>query len=106
MLSLYEASHLAFPGEDLLDEARKFTRKHLNDRIRSGNLSKDVAEEISHALEIPLHQRMRRLEARRYIEAYGKRPDANRILLEFAKWDFNVVQSTLQNDLKDLSRYI
>nr|BAS30550.1 isoprene synthase [Ficus septica] len=105
MLSLYEASHLAFQGESLWDEAREFTRTHLNDLIRSDDLSKDVAEEIRHALELPLHQRMNRLEARRYIEGYAKRSDANRVLLEFAKWDFNMVQSTLQNDLKDLSRW-
>nr|BAS30551.1 isoprene synthase [Ficus virgata] len=105
MLSLYEASHLAFQGESPWGEAREFTRTHLNDLIRSGDLSKDVAEEIRHALELPLHQRMNRLEARRYIEGYAKRSDANRVLLEFAKWDFNMVQSTLQNDLKDLSRW-
>ncbi|GMN58047.1 hypothetical protein TIFTF001_027146 [Ficus carica] len=105
MLSLYEASHLAFQGESFLEEAREFTRTHLNDLIRSDDLSKDVVEEIRHALELPLHQRMNRLEARRYIEGYGKRSDANRVLLEFAKWDFNMVQSTLQNDLKDLSMW-
>nr|WBW04279.1 terpene synthase [Ficus benjamina] len=105
MLTLYEASYLAFQGESLLDEAREFTRTHLNDLIISDDLSKDVTEEIMRALELPLHQRMNRLEARRYIEGYAKRSDANRVLLEFAKWDFNMVQSTLQNDLKDLSRW-
>ncbi|GMN27473.1 hypothetical protein TIFTF001_001653 [Ficus carica] len=105
MLSLYEASHLAFQGESLLDEAREFTRTHLNDLIRSDDLSKDVTEEIRQALELPLHHRMKRLEAERYIEEYAKRSDANRVLLEFAKWDFNMVQLTLQNDLKDLSSF-
>ncbi|PON48545.1 Squalene/phytoene synthase [Parasponia andersonii] len=32
---------------------------------------------------------MSRPEARSYIEAYNKRPDANPVLLEVAKWDFN-----------------
>ncbi|PON82658.1 Terpene synthase, N-terminal domain containing protein [Trema orientale] len=30
-----KASHLAFEGENLLDEAREFTRRHLNDLIKS-----------------------------------------------------------------------
>ncbi|KAE8075783.1 hypothetical protein FH972_014471 [Carpinus fangiana] len=103
MLSLYEASYLAFEGESLLDEAMAFTRMHLKDL--EGDVSKSMAEQVSHALEVPLHHRMLRLEARWYIEAYNKREDANSLLLELAKLDFNIVQSVLQNDLQDVSRW-
>ncbi|GLT66406.1 hypothetical protein SLA2020_387710 [Shorea laevis] len=48
---------------------------------------------------------MLRLEARWYIEAYSKREDANSLLLELAKLDFNIVQSVLQSDLQDMSRW-
>lgn len=102
MLSLYEASYFAFEGESLLDEAKAFTSIHLNNL--KGDQSKSLREQVAHALELPLHHRMLRLEARWSIEEYSKRSDANKALLEEAKLDFNMVQSTLQSDLKDMSR--
>ncbi|XP_048328356.2 tricyclene synthase EBOS, chloroplastic [Ziziphus jujuba] len=101
LLSLYEASHLAFEGEDLLDEAKEFTRMHL----KNLDANHILAEQVNHALELPLHHRMLKLEARWSIEAYSKRFDANQALLELAKLDFNMVQSTLQRELKDMSRW-
>ncbi|GLT65719.1 hypothetical protein SLA2020_381330 [Shorea laevis] len=103
ILSLYEASYLAFEGEKFLEEAMTFTRMHLKDL--KGDVSKNMREQVSHALEVPLHHRMLRLEARWYIEAYNKREDANSLLLELAKLDFNIVQSVLLSDLQDMSRW-
>ncbi|XVE49792.1 hypothetical protein DITRI_Ditri01bG0110100 [Diplodiscus trichospermus] len=103
MLSLYEASRLAFEGEDLMDEALMFTRMHIPEL--QGEQENGLPEQVTHALELPLHRRMLRLEARWYIEAYSKRPAAKLTLLELAKLDFNLVQSTLQGDLKDMSRW-
>ena len=84
------------------DEALAFSRMHLKDLKR--DVSKSIAEQISHALEVPLHHRMLRLEARWYIEAYSKREDANGVLLELAKLDFNIVQSVHQTELQEMSR--
>lgn len=106
MLALYEASYLAFEGEHLLDEAREFTCMHLNNVRKEEYSSQSLNDQVIHGLEFPLHHRMPRLQARWYIEAYGKRPDANKVLFEDAKLDFNMVQSTLQSDLKDMSRYV
>uniref|UniRef100_A0A2N9IXM4 Terpene synthase N-terminal domain-containing protein n=1 Tax=Fagus sylvatica TaxID=28930 RepID=A0A2N9IXM4_FAGSY len=103
MLSLYEASYLAFEGENLLDEAKAFTSMHLKDLKR--DVTKSIEEQIIHALELPYHHRMQRLEARWYIEAYSKKEDANRALLELAKLDFNIVQSVHQRELQDMSRW-
>jgi isoprene synthase len=102
MLSLYEASYVAYEGENILEEAMEFTRMHLKDL--KGEVSKSMAEQVSHTLEVPLHRGMLRLEARWYIEAYITREDANSLLLELAKLDFNIVQSVLQSDLQDMSR--
>ena len=104
MLSLYEASFLGYEGEHILDEARAFTCFHLRNLLNEGRSGSIILEQVSHALELPLHRRIQRLEARWYIEAYGKRKDANRVLLEAAKLDFNIVQSTLQKDLQEMSR--
>ncbi|CAN6571653.1 unnamed protein product [Malus baccata var. baccata] len=104
MLSLYEASYFSFEGESLLDEGLAFSTIYLKN-LSGANVTKGLAEQVSHALELPLHHRMQRLEARWYIEAYSKRPDANPVLLEIAKRDFNKVQCTLQRDLKEVSRW-
>lgn len=103
LLSLHEASYLGFEGENLLDEAMEFTTMHLKDL--KGDVSRTLKEEVRHSLEMPLHRRMRRLEQRRYIDAYNMKEAHNRKLLELAKLDFNIVQSVHQRDLKDMSRW-
>lgn len=102
MLSLYEASYVASEGETILSEAMAFTNMHLKNLV--GNKDKNLQELVDHAMELPLHQRMPRLEARWYTEAYKRREDKDDVLLELAILDFNMVQSILQVDLEDMSR--
>ncbi|KAK5784240.1 hypothetical protein PVK06_038762 [Gossypium arboreum] len=102
MLSLYEASLLRFEGEDVMDEALVFTRMHLKGISEE---EKDLTQQVTRALDLPLHRKLLRLETRRYIEDYGERDNAKLNLLELAKVDFNMVQSTLQEDLKEMSRW-
>nr|AXY92166.1 terpene synthase 1 [Rhodomyrtus tomentosa] len=97
MLSLYEASHLAFEGEDILQKARTFAIEHLQNL--NPDVSKDLQDQVNHELELPLHRRMPLLEARRSIEAYSRRGYTN--LLELAATDFNTSQSILQKDLQE-----
>ncbi|XP_031264912.1 probable terpene synthase 12 [Pistacia vera] len=103
LLSLYEASYLAFEGEKLLDEARTFSRTHLTQLKRDTDST--ISDLVTHALELPLHHRTQRLEARWYIEIYSKKINANYSLLEFAQLDFNRVQAIYKTDLKDMSRW-
>ena len=103
MLSLYEASFLSIEGENILDEARDFSAQHLEEYVKQ-NKDKNLSATVSHALEIPLHWRMLRLEARWFIDIYRRREDMNPILLELAELDFNMVQATHQEDLKQVSR--
>ncbi|KAG5020994.1 hypothetical protein AAZX31_06G282600 [Glycine max] len=105
MLSLYEASFLSYEGEQILDEAKAFTSFHLKGALKEGRSNTMILEQVNHAMELPLHHRIQRLEARWYIESYAKRKDANMVLLEAAKLDFNIVQSTLQTDLQEMSRW-
>ncbi|CAK9178942.1 unnamed protein product [Ilex paraguariensis] len=70
-----------------------------------GHIDKSLVEKINHALELPLHHRMCRLEARWYIDVYSKNKEANQSLLELAVLNFNMVQSTLQSDLKTVARW-
>ena len=102
LLSLYEASYLGFEGENLLDEARAFSKIHLKN-LQGGTDTK-LAEKVSHALELPYHRRVHRLEARWFIENYEEKEPYDRILLELAKLDFNMVQSLMKKELQELLR--
>ncbi|KAM7500245.1 hypothetical protein LguiA_024659 [Lonicera macranthoides] len=106
MLYLYEASYLSKSGENMLDEARDFTTKHLQEYLKKNvdNKNDVIPILVSHALELPLHWRMLRLEARWFIDAYEKTNNKSTSLLEFAKLDFNMVQAIHQEDLKEMSR--
>ncbi|XP_062162911.1 (-)-germacrene D synthase-like [Alnus glutinosa] len=103
MLSLYEAAHLRVHGEDILDEALVFTTTHLE--AVAPHLSPPLATEVSHALKQPIHKGLPRLEARHYFSIYQKEGSHNKILLTFAKLDFNILQKLHQKDLSEITRW-
>nr|AIS39006.1 terpene synthase 1 [Salvia miltiorrhiza] len=107
MLQLYEASFLLREGEDTLELARQFSTKCLQRKLEEGGDEIDInlISWIRHSLEIPLHWRTQNLEARWFLDAYARRPDMNPIVFELAKLDFNIVQATQQQELKDISRW-
>ena len=102
LLSLYEAAHLGIYGEKTLEEAKEFSVRHLKCLREEVDLT--LVEQIKHSLEIPLHWKMPRLEARRYIDVYERVKGRSSVLLALAKLDFNVVQSVHQEEVKELSR--
>lgn len=104
MLYLYEASFLATEGESELEQARNWTEKHLREYLENKNNDQNVAELVHHALELPLHWKMLRLEARWFINFYKKRQDMIPLLLELAILDFNIVQAAHIQDLKYVAR--
>ncbi|KAJ0966084.1 hypothetical protein J5N97_027222 [Dioscorea zingiberensis] len=69
MLSLYEASFLGFDGEETLEEARNFTTKHLGDLIPC--MHPYLKVKVERSLELPLHWRTPRLEARWWWKKLG-----------------------------------
>ncbi|MCE3217054.1 hypothetical protein HAX54_010196, partial [Datura stramonium] len=104
MLYLYEASFLAIKGEKELELARNLTEKHLREYLaenKNNYMDQSLVELVHHALELPLHWRMLRLETKWFINFYKKRQD-NIIpfLLELASLDFNIVQAAHLQDLK------
>ncbi|KAK3195387.1 hypothetical protein Dsin_026697 [Dipteronia sinensis] len=111
MLSLYEAAHVGVHGEDILDEAIEFTTTHLQSyasvaTINHDHLSNPRAEQVIHALRRPLHKRVPRIEARRYISIYqDHEPSHNQALLKLAKIDFNLVQSLHKKEISQLCRW-
>ncbi|KAI8562099.1 hypothetical protein RHMOL_Rhmol03G0008300 [Rhododendron molle] len=105
MLYLYEASFLSFRDESKLEEAKDFATKNLKQYLERKDIDQDLALLVRHALELPLHWRMPRLEARWFIDLCERRPNMNPTLLELTKLDFNMVQATHQEDLKHASRW-
>lgn len=101
LISLYEAAHLAFMEESDLHEAKLLAMEHL---LKLKSQENQAPEHINHTLEIPLYQRMLRLQARGYIDACHKRQDANPLLLELATLDYNMIQATFKVELKEVSK--
>ncbi|MED6140144.1 hypothetical protein PIB30_090248 [Stylosanthes scabra] len=115
MLSLYEASFHSMENETVLDEARDFTTKYLKEYLSKNNNNDESDDNyddklylsvlINHALELPLHWRIPRWEAQWFINAYEQSKNMNPTLLQFAKLDFNILQTIYQQELKDSSRW-
>ncbi|EOX92383.1 Myrcene synthase, chloroplastic, putative isoform 1 [Theobroma cacao] len=104
LLNLYEASYHLVEGESILENARDFAAKHLKQCLKQ-NKDEYQFMLVEHALELPLHWRIERLEARWFIDVYERREDKIPILLELAKLDFNIVQAVHQDDLRYASNY-
>uniref|UniRef100_A0A2N9HR11 Terpene synthase N-terminal domain-containing protein n=1 Tax=Fagus sylvatica TaxID=28930 RepID=A0A2N9HR11_FAGSY len=103
MLSLYEATHLRVHGEAILDEALVFSATHL--KSMATHLSSPLAAQVSHALKQPIHLGIQRLEARHYFSIYQEEPSHNKVLLTFAKLDFNLLQKMHQKEVSDIARW-
>ncbi|WMV16197.1 hypothetical protein MTR67_009582 [Solanum verrucosum] len=94
LLSLYEASYLCMEDENIMENARDFATHYLMESLKKKKMDENVGEQVSHALEMPVHWRMERLEARWFIEIYHKKENMNPLLLELAKLDYNMVQES------------
>ncbi|CAN6382046.1 unnamed protein product [Urochloa humidicola] len=101
LLSLYNAAHMAAPGEMVLDDAIAFTRCHLE--ATKGKLRSPMEEQVSRALEIPLPRFMRQLETMLYITEYEKEDPHDIMILELARLNFNLLRSVYLNELKALT---
>ncbi|KAJ9690150.1 hypothetical protein PVL29_012680 [Vitis rotundifolia] len=102
MIELFEASHLALEGENILDEAKAFSSGYLKEII--SNLDNNLAKQVVHSLESPLHWRVQWFDIRWYIDFYEEE-GVNLALLKLAKLNFNMVQAVHQKDLKHISRW-
>ncbi|PRQ55602.1 putative lyase [Rosa chinensis] len=105
LLSLYEASHLQMPGEDILNEALTFTTAHLESAAHRLSSSSQLWKQVTHALYQPLWKGMPRIEARHHLSIYQEDDSHNETLLNFAKMDFNTVQKVHQKELSEITRW-
>ncbi|KAL2331792.1 hypothetical protein Fmac_019373 [Flemingia macrophylla] len=103
MLSLFEASTLGAKGEEVLQQAMKFTKRHLHQLLPQ--LDPKVGKLISGALLLPRHLRMATLEAKNYIVEYSQESNKIPALLELARLDFDIAQSMHRKELAEISRW-
>ncbi|WCJ34985.1 Terpene synthase 5 [Euphorbia peplus] len=103
ILCLYEACFLAIPGEDILDDALAFTKKHLNNLVQTS--SSCFQKHIKNALMYPSHRTIERLDTLHYISFYEECGYANETLLKFAKSDYNGLQLLYKKELALISSW-
>ncbi|KAK6157136.1 hypothetical protein DH2020_011384 [Rehmannia glutinosa] len=103
MLSLYEASHFGVDGEEILDKALAFSSSRLESLLHQ--MSKSLSTKVSEALKSPIHKSVTRLAARKFITMYQQDDSHNKMLLNFAKLDFNILQKIHQKELSDITRW-
>ncbi|KAL3503377.1 hypothetical protein ACH5RR_037826 [Cinchona calisaya] len=101
MLALYEATHIRYRGDHILDHALDFTRNYL-ESLQCKLSSNPIAELVNQALVQPNWRGVQRLEARHYISIYEKNDSHNTTLLMLAKLDFNMLQSLHKEELREI----
>eukprot|EP00253_Pinus_taeda_P014647 PITA_14647 len=113
ILNLFRASLLAFPGEKVLEEAQIFCTSYLKEALKTVPISNgSLSGEIEYVIEYGWLTNFPRLEARNYIDVFGKdtipcvkTTTKTEKLLELAKLEFNIFHSLQQKELKQLSRW-
>ncbi|KAL4352900.1 hypothetical protein GQ457_06G029270 [Hibiscus cannabinus] len=112
IFNLYRASQVVFPGEKILEDAKRFSSTFLKQKQAADELldkwiiTKDLPGEVGLALKIPWYASLPRVETRFYIEQYGGENDVwigktlyrmqyvnNNVYLELAKQDYNNCQA-------------
>nr|CAB3487458.1 unnamed protein product [Digitaria exilis] len=101
LLMLFDAAHLRVHGEEVLDSAIVFARSRLQSLMTC--LEPEMAEEVRYTLETPSFKRVQRVEARRFIAVYEKKATRDEAVLEFAKLDYNILQTIYCDELKALT---
>ncbi|XP_024006326.1 alpha-humulene/(-)-(E)-beta-caryophyllene synthase isoform X1 [Eutrema salsugineum] len=103
ILSLYEAAQWGTQGEGIIDEALAFSSQYLKEfSSRSNN---HLTIRIKNALKHPYHKGISRIETRQYISYYEEEESHDATILEFAKIDFNLLQTLHRKELACVTRW-
>uniref|UniRef100_A0AAN0N6W5 Terpene synthase n=1 Tax=Jasminum sambac TaxID=660624 RepID=A0AAN0N6W5_9LAMI len=98
LLSMYEAAQYGVHGEEILEEALKFSTFHLESM-------KNNSREISAALEMPIHKSLTRVEMKKFLSIYQEDESHDDVLLKFSILDFNLLQKMHQNEISEITRW-
>ena len=104
LLSLYNAAHMAVPGDGpALDDVINFTRHQLEAVAAKGELRSPLAEQVARALDHPLPRFTRLLETMYYVGEYAQEETHDNTLLELARFNSHLMRSLHLRELKALS---
>ena len=103
LLELLQASNLGGEGEDLLTEAGLFSIENISGfGASSDNM---LAKHVYEAIRLPMHWRVEWYNVKKLVQAHEKNHESTKSkLIELAKLNFNLVQSSHQEDTKEVSR--
>jgi len=104
MKDLFEASHLNLAGEDILDEAGKFSRKILKEKMAQFDFHEAMF--VKRTLEYPFHKNLPMFTARNF---YGHLYSTNvwfGSMKEVAKMDFSLLQGLHHQEIVQISKYV
>ncbi|ESW04998.1 hypothetical protein PHAVU_011G143100, partial [Phaseolus vulgaris] len=104
MLSLFEAAGLRCHGEDMLEEAHKFSFEQLMKFITT-QLNCSHGVRVQHSLKQSLRRGLPRLEATYYMSFYEEDPSHDEKLLAFAKLDFNMLQELHLKEVSSITKW-
>ena len=104
MVSIFEASHLALEGEDILEKAQVVASIFLKNVYQY--LDVEGGKEVHDALKLPFNLRVECFNIRNHIHGYAKVSHSNLNLLKLAKLNCNMIQVVHQRELKDILRCI
>lgn len=105
MLQLYQAAYLGTPSEDIMKEAKSFTRNQLESLAASTTIPPHLSSHICNALCRARYHNMEILVAREYISFYDQEEGHDQTLLKFAKLSFNYCRLHYIQELKTLTKY-
>ncbi|XP_021281194.1 ent-copalyl diphosphate synthase, chloroplastic [Herrania umbratica] len=124
IFNLFRASQVMFPGDKILEDAKRFSSKFLTEKQAADELldkwiiTKDLPGEVGFALKIPWYASLPRVETRFYIEQYGGEDDVwigktlyrmryvnNNVYLELAKLDYNNCQALHQMEWNSIQKW-
>ncbi|CAI9756556.1 unnamed protein product [Fraxinus pennsylvanica] len=88
LMELYEAAQLVTEGEDILDEAAKFSSQIVSNRIKH-----------------PYHKSIARFTAKKYIRDFQHINGWGKTLKELAKMDISMAQTVNQQELIQISKW-
>lgn len=103
LMGLYEASQLCIGGEDVLDEARQFSSKLLNESM--SYLVPYQANIVRNTLLYPYHRSSARFMAKNFfLSNFQGENGWIHVFQELAKMDFYLVQSLHQREIVQISK--
>lgn len=103
LVNLYEASQLSMKGENILEEAEKFSSQLLNEKMTF--VDQNQATTARNTLKNPFHKSLARFTAKHFVGDLNCENECGKALQELARLDTNVIQSIHQAELLQVSSW-